>query len=70
MHQHAVTAEEFADIREKMEVFGRVDEGPVLTTIGRHPALGSCVLLKGLASDLVLLSEVPFDTTAPGPYNA
>jgi hypothetical protein len=62
--------EQFADIHEKLEVFGRVDEGPVLTTIGRHPSLGSCVLLKGLASDLVLLSEVPFEVVAHGRYNA
>jgi hypothetical protein len=70
MHQHAVTAEEFADIHDKMEVFGRVDEGPVLTTIGRHPSLGSCVLLKDFASDLILLSEIPFETGIHGPYDA
>jgi hypothetical protein len=61
MHQHAITAEQFADINEKMEVFGRVEEGPVLTTIGKHPSLGSCIVLHEPARDLVLLSEIPFD---------
>lgn len=61
MHQHAITVEQFADINEKMEVFGRVEDGPVLTTIGKHPSLGSCIVLQDRTRDLVLLSETPFE---------
>ena len=51
MYQHAITIEQFTDIHGKLVVFGRVDEGWILTTIGKHPALGSCVLMTDLASD-------------------
>lgn len=64
MHQHAITVEQLADIHAKMEVFGRVDEGPVRTTIGKHPSLGSCIVLQDVARDLLLLSEIPYNLAA------
>ena len=65
MHHHVITMEQFEDINQKMEVFGRVDQGPVLTTIGKHPSLGSCIVLCDSTDDLVLLSEIPFAAAIP-----
>ena len=61
MHQHAVTNEQFVAIDDELEVFGRVNEGRVLTTIGKHPVLGACILLKNLESEPILLSQSPFE---------
>jgi hypothetical protein len=48
-------------------VFG--DEGPILTTIGKHP-LRIMRSAPTPASDLLLLSEIPYDAAAHGRYNA
>ena len=60
MHQHVITVEQFADIHANMEVYGGVDKGPVVTAVGRHPALGSCIVMHDGTSEVVLLSEIPF----------
>jgi hypothetical protein len=70
MHQHAITIEQLANISEQLEVFGRVEEGPVRTMIGKHPSLGSCVVLQGRMPELVLLSEAPFDGQLTASENA
>lgn len=61
MHQHAITNEQFVAIDNELEVFGRVNEGRVLTTIGKHPVFGACILLKNLESEPILLSQSPFE---------
>jgi hypothetical protein len=61
MHQNIITAEQFAHIQQHLSVFGHVESGAVATTIGKHPSLGSCVVFDDMTSDLVLLSEVPFN---------
>jgi len=61
MHQNMITVEQFSDIQESLSVFSRVDSGSVATTIGKHPLLGSCVVFDDMTSDLVLLSERPFN---------
>lgn len=61
MHQKVITAEQFAAIQQHLNVFGRVERGAVATTIGKHPALGSCVVFDDMTTELVLLSEIPFD---------
>jgi hypothetical protein len=60
MHQQAITREQLIDIHAKMEVFGRVEKGAVLTTVGKHPTLGSCIVRQDPTRDLVVLSEFPF----------
>ena len=65
MHQHVITHEQFLAIEERLEIFGRVNEGQILTTIGKHPNLGACVLLSDVTSHPILLSEAPFDATVP-----
>ena len=59
MHLHAITIEQFAKIHKSLEVFGRVEEGWVLTMIGKHPALGVCVMMTDFESHPTLLSEIP-----------
>ena len=63
MHQHVITHEQFMAIEECLVVFGRVNEGWMLTTIGKHPKLGACVLLSDVTSDPILLSEAPYHPT-------
>jgi hypothetical protein len=60
MYQRAITLEQFADIHEQLEVYGRTDTGPVMTTTGVHPDLGSIVVIQDIAPGLILLSELPF----------
>jgi hypothetical protein len=61
MHQNVITAEQFADIRQHLSVFGQVERGAVAATIGKHPSLGSCVVFDDMTAELVLLSEIPLD---------
>ena len=70
MHQHVITHEQFLAIEECLEIFGRVNEGQILTTIGKHPDLGACVLLSDVTSRPILLSEAPFDPNVPSGRNA
>ena len=60
MHETAITLGQLSSIREEIEIFGRVDEGPLVATIGKHPRLGSCIVLEPADVELVLLSEFPF----------
>lgn len=60
MFQRAITEQQFADIYEKLEVYGRADTGPVMTTTGVHPDLGSVVVIQDIAPDLILFSDQPF----------
>jgi hypothetical protein len=66
MHQHAITIEQFAAINERLEVFGRVEKGVSLTTIGKHPVLGVCVLMAGFGAEAILLSQVPYERSLSG----
>lgn len=61
MFQRAITEQQFADIFEKLEVYGRADTGPVMTTTGVHPDIGSVVVIQDISPSLILMSERPFD---------
>jgi hypothetical protein len=64
MHQQTITLEELAGLQQGMQVFGSVDEGPVLTTIGKHPRLGSCIVLHASTTEPLLISERPWAEAA------
>jgi hypothetical protein len=59
MHQAAISLETFAAIFEHLHVVGRDDRDGAMTTTGRHPALGSVVVLQDINPELILLSERP-----------
>lgn len=61
MFQRAITEQQFADIYEKLEVYGRADTGPIMTTTGVHPDLGSVVAIQDISPGLILLSEQPYN---------
>jgi hypothetical protein len=62
MFQRSITLEQFADIFEGMEFYQQADTGPVMTTTGIHPELGSVVVVQDMANDLIMLSERPVFT--------
>ncbi len=57
MHETAINSEQALAIGEAIEVFGRVENARGAATVGRHPALGSCIMMQLPDRTGVLLSE-------------
>lgn len=57
MHETAINGEQALAIGEAIEVFGRVENARGAATVGKHPALGSCIMMQLPDRTGVLLSE-------------
>jgi hypothetical protein len=60
MHQNVITFQEFADIFEELTFYQQVDTGPVMTTTGVHPMLGTVITIQDIAPCMILLSQHRF----------
>jgi hypothetical protein len=58
MHQQIITNAQSVAIRAKLKIFGHVATGDVMTTIGKHPSLGSCIVFEYPSQASLLLSEI------------
>ncbi len=61
MFQHAINLQTWADIFERLDEPKQVAAGCVLTTVGRHPSLGTLVAIQDTEELIILHSELPFD---------
>ena len=57
MHETVINSDQALAIGEAIEVFGRVENARGAATVGRHPALGSCIMMQLPDRTGVLLSE-------------
>ena len=59
VHQSVIDLQAFANLFDELSDVAQHDTGSLLSTNGRHPTLGSVVVLQDIAPGLILLSEQP-----------
>jgi hypothetical protein len=60
MHQVTITFDQLAGLNDRLEVFGISNTGASEVTVGKHPDLGSIVVIHNAENELLLWSERPF----------